>query len=355
MRVLFDIVHPAHVHFFKHVIAALEAGGHPTKIVARNKDVTTGLLDRLGFPYDVVGEAAQKRRVAQAAELLQRDLALLNVARRFRPDLILTRSPAGCQVGRLLGVPAVFDTDDGKAAGVHFWASAPFAHIITTPDCSREDYGRRHVMYPGYKQTAYLHPAHFTPDPKVRADLGVAEDEDLFVVRFVGMTASHDHGEAGFSLADKREVLRRLQARGRVFITHEGELPEDMVPLRYPLPPDRLHDVLAAADLLVCDSQTMAAEAAVLGTPSLRVSSWVGRLDYLVELEERYELTFAYRPEQGSELLEHLDRFLADDSLAATFAARRARMLEDKVDIATWMTRFVLDGAPLPSVKRRLR
>ena len=35
MRVLFDIVHPAHVHFFKHMIWELEKRGHQTRIGRR--------------------------------------------------------------------------------------------------------------------------------------------------------------------------------------------------------------------------------------------------------------------------------------------------------------------------------
>ena len=32
MRVLFDIAHPAHVHFFKNIIWELHKGGHETAI-----------------------------------------------------------------------------------------------------------------------------------------------------------------------------------------------------------------------------------------------------------------------------------------------------------------------------------
>ncbi len=50
--------------------------------------------------------------------------------------MIVTRNPSGAQVGRLLGIPAIFDTDDGRAVGIHYWSAAPFAHVITTPDCT---------------------------------------------------------------------------------------------------------------------------------------------------------------------------------------------------------------------------
>lgn len=347
MRVLFDIVHPAHVHFFKHMLSDLERRGHSTCIVAREKDVTTALLDRLGLSYETVGRSGKKSLFGMAGELVRRDLALARVARRFKPDLIVTRNPAGAQAGRLLGIPAVFDTDDGRAAGIHFHAAAPFANVITTPDCSDEDYGPRHVRYPGYKQTAYLHPNHFTPDPEVLRELGVAPGERYFIVRFVAMVASHDLGEGGLPVLAKQALIDKLSAQGRVFLSSEDALPAELAGLKFPLPPDRLHDALAFADLLVGDSQTVAAEAAVLGTPSLRVSSWTGRLAYLRELEHKYGLTYAYQPAQAHQLMSHVDRWLAEPSLRATLKPNHQRLLDDKVDTARWFVNFLEAGAPL--------
>lgn len=353
MRALFDIVHPAHVHFYKHIVRALEARGHTTRIVAREKDVTTELLDRMGFAYDSVGRSGRRSRAGQGRALLERDIQLVQIARTFHPDVIVTRNPAGAQVGRMLGIPAVFDTDDGRSAGVHFWSAAPFAHVITTPDCIEEDYGRRHVKYAGYKQTAYLHPNHFTPDPAVLKVLGVAPGERFFLARFVAMVASHDSGEGGLPRGAKRAIIDRLLKRGRVFITQEGGLPEELAGLGFPIAPDRLHDALAFCDLLVGDSQTMAAEAAVLGTPSLRVSSWAGRLAPLSDMEQRYGLTFGYQPDQLQPFLAHLDRWLAEPNLRATVAERHRQLLDEKVDVAEWYTNFLESGAPLPSFRVR--
>lgn len=351
MKVLFDVVHPAHVHFFKHVIRTLEARGHQTRVVAREKDVTTGLLDRLGIPYEVVGRSGKKNYVAQAAELLTRDAALMRIARDFKPDAIATRNPAGAQAGRFLGIPSVFDTDNGRSAGIHFWSAAPFAHIITTPRCLDEDYGRRHVKYPGYKQSAYLHPHHFTPDPQVRAELGVAPGERFFIVRIVANVASHDGGESGISADANRTLIAKLRERGRVFITAEGELPAEHAGLRFPLPPDRLHDALAFADLLVSDSGTVAAEAAVLGTPNLHLSTWAGRLSYLEEYEHRYGLMYAFKHDKVSDFMAQLDRWLAEPNLRQLLAAGHQRLLRENVDVAEWFTNFLLDGMPRPTFK----
>lgn len=342
MSVLFDIVHPAHVHFFKHIIRGLAREGVATHIVARDKDVTCQLLDNYGLEYQRVGKSENKNLLRQATELLGRDLTLARIARRTGARVILTRNPAGAQVGRLLGIKSFFDTDDGPAAGMHYRVAAPFAHVITTPDCMRKNLGPKHLKYPGYKQTAYLHPNHFTPDPDVLTHLGVASGDKFFLVRFVAMVASHDSGELGLSWAAREEVVRRLERVGRVFISSEGPLPERFAAYRFAPPPEQLHDALSYASLLVGDSQTMAAEAAVLGTPSLRVSSWKGRLDYLEELETRYHLTESFRPDEPARLFERLETYANHADPRALIAEGHRRMLDDKCDAAEWYTRQVL-------------
>jgi hypothetical protein len=39
MKVLIDIGHPAHVHFFRNAIRELESKGHAVKVTARDKEV----------------------------------------------------------------------------------------------------------------------------------------------------------------------------------------------------------------------------------------------------------------------------------------------------------------------------
>jgi hypothetical protein len=336
MRVLVDIVHPAHAHFYRRMIEALEAEGAPVTVVSREKDVTEALLDGWGIPHVTIGASGAKSTLGQAGALLQRDWALWRIARRFHPDVILTRNPSGVQVARLVGAVGIFDTDDGRKAGIHFRAAAPFAHIITTPDVLDEDYGKKHRKFHGYKALAYLHPSRYTPDPGVRELLGVGPDQRYFIVRFVAMDASHDKHEAGLSNSAKRRIVDELLKRGRVFISSEGSVPPDLADLRFSLPPDRIHDALAFADLYVGDSQTMAAEAALLGTPALRASSWTGRLDYLDELENDWGLVRSFKPEEVDELVDTMTSLVDDPDTGRIWTERRDRMLADKDDVTGW-------------------
>ncbi|MCP4500245.1 MAG: DUF354 domain-containing protein [Deltaproteobacteria bacterium] len=342
MRIVFDIVHPAHVHFFKNMIWALEEKGHTTRILAREKEVTCRLLDELKLPYETVGRPSERGRLGQLAELVRRDLTLVHLIRDFDADVVVTRNPAGVQAARLLNVPGIFDTDDGKAAGIHFQAARPFAHFLTSPDCLPEYWGNRHFRYQGYKQSAYLHPDHFTPDESVLEELGVDPAEKFFIVRLVAMNASHDNGESGMTLDAKREVIQRLQKHGRVFLSSEKDPPEEWKHLQFNLAPHRLHDALAFAHLIVGDSQTMAAEAAMLGTPSVRASTFAGRISYLQEMEHRYGLTFGFHPREMTSLLCKLDELLdMGDELTPLMTERRQKMLSEKINVADWFVDFI--------------
>jgi hypothetical protein len=341
MVVLFDIVHPAHVHFFKHIIRGLQKAGHNTPIVARDKDVTLALLDHYGFEYITVGRSANKNRFSQLRELLFRDWAIWRIARKAKANVILTRNPAGVQAARLTGAIGIFDTDDGLAAGIHFRAATPFADFITTPDCLEESFGRKHIKYPGYKQSAYLHPDHFKPDPAVLKTIGVEPGQKYFLVRFVDMIASHDTGESGLSCDDKSRILERLQEAGRVFISSEGRLPEKWQSLKIKIPPHMLHDALAYATLCVGDSQTMSAEAAMLGTPSLRVSTFSGRISYLNELEHRYGLTFGFQPTEIDGFFSKLNEFLDGPDYFKHVKASHRKLIREKCNVAKWFIAFL--------------
>jgi predicted glycosyltransferase len=95
-----------------------------------------------------------------------------------------------------------------------------------------------------------------------------------------------------------------------------------------------MHDVMAGARLYVGDSQTMAAEAALLGVPSYRASTWTRRLDYLDELEDRYGLLRSFRPADSNDL-----RAAVIDELDHPDGSRRERrdqMLADSVNLTAW-------------------
>ena len=55
MRIVVDINHPAHVHYFKNFIWEMEKRGHEILITASHKDVATELLHRYNLPFIDLG------------------------------------------------------------------------------------------------------------------------------------------------------------------------------------------------------------------------------------------------------------------------------------------------------------
>jgi predicted glycosyltransferase len=316
----------------------LQRRGWSIAIASREKDVTTQLLDDLGVDHLPISKMSGGR-LGLGAELMERDRALLRLARGDRPQVILTRSPSGTHVGRLLGVPSVFDTDNGLSAGAHYRAAAPFASVITTPDCFAADLGPKQVRYTSYKALAFLHPNRFQPDPGIRRQLGMADEDKYFLIRLVAMRASHDHHESGFPLDHLDRVVSLLEDHGRVLISSEGPLPDRFTEFGLRTSAGEFHSVLAGASLCIGDSGSVAQEAAILGVPSIFVSSFAGRTAPLEEMEHRYGLVSSFPPHAIERAIGAIaDSFATEPD---THRRRHRRMLEEKVDLTSWYVDLV--------------
>ncbi|MEM9204185.1 MAG: hypothetical protein AAGC53_21305 [Actinomycetota bacterium] len=341
MRVLLDAVHPADVWTLGAVEDRLVTAGEETLWISRpGKDSVIELLDARGRPH-VPGPVAGTTPWTLARELIGRDRAVWHAVRSFRPDVILTRSPAGVHIGRLTRTPVLYDTDDGHVAGLLFYVAGPLANLVTSPTATTARYGSNHRRYRGYKELFYLHPSRFTPDPAIRSELGLGADERFHLLRLTAFTASHDRNERGMTRAQIDRVIDRLSSTGTVLISAEQSLPAELDSRRLRTRAERFHHVLAAADLVVGDSQSVCSEAGVLGTPSLRFNTWAGRHPYQVELEERWGLTKAFLLTEEDSFFAELDQVLANlSTTTARHAEGRARMLAwcaDPVDdIVDW-------------------
>jgi predicted glycosyltransferase len=98
---------------------------------------------------------------------------------------------------------------------------------------------------------------------------------------------------------------------------------------------------MAFSDMYIGDSQTMAAEAAVLGVPSIRFNDFVGELSYLEELEHKYGLTKGIKTSDSATLIAVIKNWVGDEGLKSSFAERRSKMLENTIDVTReWVSIF---------------
>ena len=342
MRLLIDILHPAHVHFFKNFIWEMEKKGHKVLITTRNKDITLDLLKEYNLKYKQISRV-KRGTLWMLWELLLRNIKFYRIARKFRADVLLGEMGSTiAMMGKILRVPSVvfWDTEISVLSNL---VSYPLATAVYTPECYEGKVHGNHVMYAGYQELAYLHPNRFTPDKAILKKYGIKGK--YAVVRFVSWTSNHDKKHYGFK--EKRELVKRLAKHGKVCITSEEKLPADLQRYQLDIHYKDIHHVLAFADLYIGESATMATEAALLGTPSLYVAT-SGR-GYINELEKRFQIVEWFKEENKA--IERAERILKERQSKQRWQQKRDKLLQKKIDVTGYMMKLIENKAYLKKRK----
>ncbi len=343
MKVLFYLGHPAHFHLFKNLFKVLERNNDQIFITIKTKDILEELLIESGYTYENIYPAIRKQsKFSILSALLIKNSKLIRIALKFKPDLMLGTSIEIAEVGRLLGIPtAIVNEDDHDVVPQFAKLGYPFTDFIIAPECCRVGkWTYKKVSYQSYHELAYLSPQYFKPNQNTLKKYNL-NDQRFFIMRFSQLRAYHDQRITGITGDLAKDILARLEKHGKVFITSENKLESALEKYRLKINPRDIHDIMAFADLYIGDSQTMAAEAAVLGTPSLRYNDFVGRIGYLDELEFKHNLTFGIKTEEPEKLLEKIDELLSKKDLKSQWQLKAKKMLESKVDLTLLLFWFI--------------
>ena len=339
MRVLFDITHPAIVHFFKHMITDLTSRGHSVLVTARDKDITVPLLTSLGIPHTCISQRSIGL-IHALTELAVRDMRLLHIARSFRPDLLVAAA-AGVSIGPVgaaLGIPRlVFDQVD--IAPLQQFLGMPWATAICTSYSYLRDFGSRHVRFKGFLAQAYLDPSRFTPDPEPLRRAGLDPSQPYVLLRAVRWAANHDLGKTGLTDQQLALIIKRLTPYARVLLSSEAPLPASLRKYSNPVPVEYMHDLLAFADLCIAEGGTVAPEAAILGTPAICYSPHSFRLGYLRSMEKDYQLTI--RPPSFAQTLATAESILQNHNASERSMAKRDELFQQTDNVADFMRQMI--------------
>ena len=90
MKILIDIGHPAHVHYFRNFIAIMESRGHKFIIIARTKPIIIYLLNYYRIDFVSRGEG-KNSIIGKVFHLVSASLLILFHSLRFKPDLYLSQ------------------------------------------------------------------------------------------------------------------------------------------------------------------------------------------------------------------------------------------------------------------------
>lgn len=342
-KILITLGHPAHFYIYKNVIQQLKKDGYNVEILIKKKDVLEALLQNAHIPYhNILKEGRKDSKLAMAWAMLKRAWRIAAFCRKYKPDIITGTSVENSFIGKLLGIPVInVNEDDAKVVPLYAKLSYPWATEILTPtvcDCGK--WNEKVIKYNSYHELAYLHPNNFTPHKEI-VEKYFHTESPYFVIRFAKLTAHHDSGIKGIDAKVAHKLISILERHGRVFITSERKLEPELENYRTAINPLDMHHIMAYASLYIGDSQTMAAEAGVLGVPFVRFNDFVGRIGYLAELEDKYNLGYGIKTNDEERLYDTVQRLVDMPDVKAVFSERRKKMLSEKIDYAKYLTWFL--------------
>lgn len=333
MKVLIDIGHPAHVHYFRNFIKIMEQKGHAFLIIAKNRNITYELLEHYQISY-VKRKDYPSSLIGKLINIPITDLFVIKHARKFKPDVMIGFSGTHiAHAGKVLNIPSVV-IDDTEHATLAHWSYKPFASTILTPKCFYKDLGHKQIFFDSYTELFYLHKNYFKPNKKVLDLLNLGEDEDFAIVRFVAWNASHDVKEEGFSNKGKINLINYLSKKMKVFISSEGEMPAVLKTHQFSIPSEFMHDALFYAKLYVGEGGTTASESAVLGTPAIYMNNL--SMGYIND-EKNAGLLF--QTTDYDEIIEHIDNVFSVGK--QVFNKKLERLINNKIDPTAFLVWFI--------------
>ncbi|MFQ6055647.1 MAG: DUF354 domain-containing protein [Methanosarcinales archaeon] len=275
----------------------------------------------------------------KAYKMIANDYKLLEIAKRFKPDILVScSSPYAAHVSKLVRKPHIA-FENTEHAKLVMWLTFPFTDVILTPSCFKKDLGKKQIRYKGYKELAYLHPHYFKPDSSVLDDLGFSKEDNIIILRFAKLNASHDLGIKGFEFRSNSEIIKfleKIERYGRVVLTSEYDLGRGFEKYKIKLPPERMHDLLAYATLYVGEGATMASEAGILGVPSIFLYGY--KFGSHADLQ-KYGLVHPFSDHKSA--IDMVFNLLQQPSLKKECKRKRERMLKHKIDVTKFMTDFI--------------
>ncbi|BAI60851.1 conserved hypothetical protein [Methanocella paludicola SANAE] len=340
MRIVVDINHPAHVHYFKNFIWQMQKKGHETLITASEKDISYKLLNNYEFDYIKLG-AYGKSLSYKILNIPALDVKMYGAVKKFNPDVFLGQgSIRGAHVSKLMNRPSIA-LDDTEHAKLEHMLYVPFTDAVLTSTCFRKDFGKKQVRYNGYTELLYLHPNCFKPDPAVLDEVGLSKNDNIIILRFVSWDANHDVGQNGLSREMKHKFVKDLEKYGRVLITSEVSLDKELEKYKMNIKPERLHDLLYYSTLYIGEGATTASESAVLGTHAIYVNTL--RLGYTDEEETKYGLVYNFSDKKtmDRQAFSKAMELLQNNNLRSEGKAKREKLLRDKIDVTAFLMNFI--------------
>lgn len=342
MNILVDIVHPASVHLFRNFIKEMREKGHNVVVTARNKGFTFKLLGAYSIEYIVLGKH-YKSMFGKMFGVLLYTFKLTKIIKQHKIDVLLDSCFAMYTgfTATITRKPIVNINNTDVSLFLDYSRYIISAYI--TPVSFKKDFGKKQLRCHTFNELAFLHPNYFSPNNKVLERLGLSSSDVFVLLRFVAWDAAEEIGTktTGYTIDEIRNVVNCFSQHGKVLISCDYDLPGDlekhhiekMDNIRF----GEIQFLEYYASLYLGESGAMAAECALLGTPSVFVSS--KKLGFLDELEQDFDLVINCNNKEAA-LKQGLD-ILTNKNSNYDWQKRKNKMLQKKIDLTSFLVWFI--------------
>ncbi len=334
MKILIDIAHPAHIHYFRNLSSLLKEKGHVCIFTLRDKGPIVELASYYNLTYHIRSKP-EKHPFKKFKYLFSSFYNLFKIALKEKPDLYLDMGTViAAPIAKFFRKPyiAFEDTEAGGKARLFFM---PFTNIIFTPSWFCLNLGRKQFRFNAFMEQMYLHPPFYQINKDIRLGLNIKPNEKYALVRFVSWEAFHDKGRDKLNYSDKIRIIERLEKYSKVLISSESQLPEELLKYQIKIHPYQMHDVIANAAILISEGATMATEAVILNTPVIYCNSIMSGNSIKQEAEGFLKASL-----NVNEILETIDRIFSTKEVK-TKSAFNKMYLDDSINATEFITWFV--------------
>lgn len=289
MKILIDINHPAHVHYFRNFIKLMEVNGHRFCVINRDSKMINQLLDYYGIEHHIRNKRPDKKgTVASLTNLLKMVVCCIRKSLQFHPDLYVGFGSSACAItSRLFNKPCIL-MDDTEHNTMNHKLYLPCCSVVLTPFYFNKDLqhgkGSKQIRFNAYIEQLYLHSSQFKKNGAVLEELNV-KPKEYVIVRYIAYDAHHDLKAHPLSEKTKKSIVKEIAKRYRVFVSLEkgvNDLFYDDYMLK--ISPEKMHDLEAHAKFMITEGATMASESFVHGVPFLYINPLkCGNIDYECE------------------------------------------------------------------------
>lgn len=341
MKFLFFIVHPSKVHLYRLTINKLITNGHRVSILITKKDVLEYLVQEEGWNYTNIFPEGRKVQgwlsfIGTGLNFLKTFWRLYLYTKDKKFDLFITDDALGI-IGRIRNIPTIhFVDDDWKIIGASKYLLYFVTHILAPYSTNLGKLEKKRIGFDGYKQSAYLRPKHFLPQKSIIKSFNPKYNK-YFIIRLVSLSATHDIGKRGISNELLLSLIDTLEHHGQVYITSERELPQKFRKYKLKLDSKDILHALYFAEMIICDSQTMAAEAGMVGTPFIRFNDFIGKIGCLNDIERVFKLGFGIKRHETIKLFNTMDFLLNSTNLEKEWKIRKQNMINNTIDLSEFM------------------